>query len=679
MTGRISTLLGVLVLMLFSLPVFGQTFSTPLQLNGFGTFSGPRVDVGQGNGVAVLFHDAQDIYHSSSQGGFGQPTQATMTGGISAHARLEVGALFVSQVVFDEDTSLPGQTGKDIFVISSQGSGFSLPVNLTETNGVDETFPTLALLGSGSRDITYQSQAGAAAPEIYVVRDSGSPVFVAAGSTPVIAAIGNTETFIAYERAGSLYGRTFDGTVVGAEEVIANDTSTHSSLEIAVDGSNNVHCGYLDGGALTYRRRNAGGGYTSEETLDLGPVQQPSIAANISGNVGIAVARTGQIHYHVLNMATWTSSNVAPMAFGASEPSLGIDDFGFSHLAFTSGSNVSYVSDVPAPSASFEATSNNGVLPHVVAFNNTSSGIINSVLWDFGDGNTSTALNPTHTYVTAGLWTVTLTTTGPGGSSVDTKPNFISSTLPANVIQLPTLPVEPGQSVLHPILGTHPELIQGFQVTVVYDDGFIPITGLSLNGSLTAGFGPDFEFQQVTPNGPNSKLEAAVLLETQPPFSGQLIPPGAGQFLAALEYTVPALAQPGINSSIMFEDGLGTNNVFAPAQGPSITPWFLHGGIEIVAAGSDGDLFVRGNANALGNIDIADAVFVLTFLFAGGAAPPCPDAADSNDNGAVEIADAVNILTFLFAGNVTTPKYPFPLPGLDPTADNLGPCVILSP
>ena len=39
--------------------------------------------------------------------------------------------------------------------------------------------------------------------------------------------------------------------------------------------------------------------------------------------------------------------------------------------------------------------------------------------WDFGDGNTSTEQNPTHTYAAFGSYTVTLTVTGPGGCTAE--------------------------------------------------------------------------------------------------------------------------------------------------------------------------------------------------------------------------------------------------------------------
>ena len=51
--------------------------------------------------------------------------------------------------------------------------------------------------------------------------------------------------------------------------------------------------------------------------------------------------------------------------------------------------------------------------------NNTTT--FDSLLWDFGDGTTSTDVNPVHNYISPGIYTVTLTTTKCGKSSSQTK------------------------------------------------------------------------------------------------------------------------------------------------------------------------------------------------------------------------------------------------------------------
>src|SRR5262252_2993044 len=76
----------------------------------------------------------------------------------------------------------------------------------------------------------------------------------------------------------------------------------------------------------------------------------------------------------------------------------------------------------PAPPvASFLASPTLGTAPLTVAFTDTSTGTVTSRSWTFGDQSGSNAQNPTHTYNTSGLYTVTLTVTGPGGSSSSSK------------------------------------------------------------------------------------------------------------------------------------------------------------------------------------------------------------------------------------------------------------------
>jgi len=83
---------------------------------------------------------------------------------------------------------------------------------------------------------------------------------------------------------------------------------------------------------------------------------------------------------------------------------------------------------VDPPTADFTATPTEGNAPLTVQFNDTSTGNVTAWNWSFGDGNTSTDRNPTHTYSEAGTYTARLTVTGPGGS--DTAVRAITVTSP---------------------------------------------------------------------------------------------------------------------------------------------------------------------------------------------------------------------------------------------------------
>jgi len=92
--------------------------------------------------------------------------------------------------------------------------------------------------------------------------------------------------------------------------------------------------------------------------------------------------------------------------------------------------------NVIPPVARINAVPVIGTSPHTVAFANTSEGTYSSVLWDFGDGTTSTTSSPTHTYGTGGDYFVTLSLLGP-------PPNRLPITSVSDVIAVDVGP-EPG-------------------------------------------------------------------------------------------------------------------------------------------------------------------------------------------------------------------------------------------
>ena len=89
------------------------------------------------------------------------------------------------------------------------------------------------------------------------------------------------------------------------------------------------------------------------------------------------------------------------------------------------------------PIASFNSVVNN----NSVSFSNSSQ---NSVVynWDFGDGTFSTEENPTHIYTTTGNFTVQLTTTNCGKTSVISE-NIVINTLNTNDFNLDKIKIYP--------------------------------------------------------------------------------------------------------------------------------------------------------------------------------------------------------------------------------------------
>ena len=91
--------------------------------------------------------------------------------------------------------------------------------------------------------------------------------------------------------------------------------------------------------------------------------------------------------------------------------------------------------------AAFTAVPTGGFAPLTVVFTNTSSGDYTASLWSFGDSITSTMENPTHTYTAAGVFTVSLEISGPGGSDKETKAGYV--TVEEYTLYLPLMLREP--------------------------------------------------------------------------------------------------------------------------------------------------------------------------------------------------------------------------------------------
>ena len=107
------------------------------------------------------------------------------------------------------------------------------------------------------------------------------------------------------------------------------------------------------------------------------------------------------------------------------------------------------VVDPAAPTANFSVSPAGGIVPIAVHFTDLSTGYASSWEWNFGDGSAnSTEQSPTHTYNSAGTYTVTLTVFNAYGASTLLKAGCVMVSVPAS--EPTATPVPPGDPTSTP-------------------------------------------------------------------------------------------------------------------------------------------------------------------------------------------------------------------------------------
>jgi glucose/arabinose dehydrogenase/PKD repeat protein len=163
----------------------------------------------------------------------------------------------------------------------------------------------------------------------------------------------------------------------------------------------------------------------------------------------------------------WTGTQVMDMAFGP-DGALYVLDYGTGSFGGDANSALYRVEYNPvgnqAPTAKAAANRTSGLAPLTVNFSSAGSsdpeGGALTYLWNFGDGTTSTAANPTKTYSANGQRTATLTVTDPGGRTGNASVVVtVGNTAPTVTLSTPVngTPFNFGDTVPYTITVSDPE------------------------------------------------------------------------------------------------------------------------------------------------------------------------------------------------------------------------------
>ena len=162
--------------------------------------------------------------------------------------------------------------------------------------------------------------------------------------------------------------------------------------------------------------------FAGSATLAWNPVSSPALSGYMLYYGPAAGNYTSKI-----DVGNTTMRAVANLTDGATYH-FAVTAYDSSHTESAFSNDASTTVPAGAPVAGFTASATSGVAPLAMNFTNTSTGSIASYAWTFGDGTSSTAQSPSHVYSAAGVFSVSLTVTGPGGSNTKTMPNYVTVT-----------------------------------------------------------------------------------------------------------------------------------------------------------------------------------------------------------------------------------------------------------
>jgi len=214
--------------------------------------------------------------------------------------------------------------------------------------------------------------------------------------------------------------------------------------------------------------------------------------------------------------------------------------------------------------------------------------------------------------------------------------------------------------------------ITGFSMAIAHDGALLEIDSVVPSGiiaELNGGSGPDLMLVELLPDG----WTVDVIFGPTGTETIGFLDPIAG--LEANYSTQPGAIALGscVGSWLRFDSSLGVSNEVYFDIGCCGGAFTFD---EIIILLPVTEPFLRTDCNGDGTSNMADVIFNLGVLFAGGGPAPCDDACDHNDDGVFDVADAVYLLTYLF-GNGAAPPAPGIICGSDPTADGLD-CAINS-
>lgn len=189
--------------------------------------------------------------------------------------------------------------------------------------------------------------------------------------------------------------------------------------------------------------------------------------------------------------------------------------------------------------------------------------------------------------------------------------------------------------------GIFPNDTQGFSMGFANDDSLVSPTAVNVSLPFSADFAETNTFSNGWTLGVVYSFTGGVVLQYDSAI--EVVNVDYEGVAGALATVVGTTSTP-----LTMDSGLGT---------PPVSNVVVVGGGSLPANGSDGSLeftgttvnpYISGDCNGSGGVDIADIIWSLSELFAGGSSANCEIACDSNLDGSYDAGDPIYTASYIF-------------------------------
>ena len=272
-----------------------------------------------------------------------------------------------------------------------------------------------------------------------------------------------------------------------------------------------------------------------------------------------------------------------------------------------------------------------GFVPLNVSFNAYSAPVISDWRWDFGDGDSALVQNPTHLFEIPGRHDVILKAVAASGdTSTFTQPIYaLADTIRTDDIEVG---ISDSDQVEVMVSLTNNVPVKKIILPVEYS-GSLDLEYVSYH--TTGCRTESYSGIELTPDVVSKTLTFDIKSQLQEP---EYLPPGSGPILAI----VFRVADWTAGATTIALDGFDPTYPGLTGDGFEYTPEVVSGTVTIS--------YLCGNANGDGDISVADAVFIINFVFKGGPAPEPIESGDADFDGSTNLADAVYLVNYIFRG-----------------------------